>query len=98
MMRSNNCSIVACVFVAAVSFLQSRCLATVRDTHTVRVTEWIYEASYLDGRRCHDVHSQVSLNKIGGGLQKLLGRIHRQQANLISLLLFYQNKEIMLKR
>jgi hypothetical protein len=31
---SNNSSIVVCVFVAAVTFLSSRCLVTIRDTHT----------------------------------------------------------------
>jgi hypothetical protein len=30
---SNNSSIVACVFVAAVTFIPSRCLETIRDTH-----------------------------------------------------------------
>jgi hypothetical protein len=36
---SNNSSIVACVFVTMVKFLPSRCLATVRDTHTDTQTD-----------------------------------------------------------
>jgi hypothetical protein len=36
---SNNCSIVACVFVAALMFLQSRCLATTGETHTDTQTD-----------------------------------------------------------
>jgi predicted ABC-type transport system involved in lysophospholipase L1 biosynthesis ATPase subunit len=35
--------------------------------------------------------------KIGSGIQKLIGGIHRQQGDLISLLLFFQNKESGLK-
>jgi hypothetical protein len=36
--------------------------------------------------------------KNGSSLQKLIGRIHRQQGDLISLLLsFFQNKESRLK-
>jgi hypothetical protein len=31
--------------------------------------------------------------KISSDIQKLIGRIHRQQGDLISLLSFYQNKE-----
>jgi hypothetical protein len=35
--------------------------------------------------------------KIGSGIQKLIGVIHRQQGDFISLLLFFQNKESRLK-
>jgi hypothetical protein len=42
-----------------------------------------------------------SFIKIGSGIQKLIGGIHRhthrQQGDLISLLLFFQNKESRLK-
>jgi hypothetical protein len=33
------------------------------------------------------------LIKIGSGIQKLIGGIHRQQGYLISLILFFSNKE-----
>jgi hypothetical protein len=38
-----------------------------------------------------------SFIKIGSGIQKLLGGIHRQHGDLISLLLSFQNKESRLK-
>jgi hypothetical protein len=38
-----------------------------------------------------------SFIKIGSGIQKLIGRIHRKHGDLISLLLFLQNKESRLK-
>jgi hypothetical protein len=41
-----------------------------------------------------------SFIKIGSGIRKLIGvdmETHRQQGDLISLLLFFQNKEIRLK-
>jgi hypothetical protein len=38
-----------------------------------------------------------SFIKIGSGMQKLIRGIHRQQGVLISLNLFFQNKEIRLK-
>jgi hypothetical protein len=42
-----------------------------------------------------------SFINIGSGIQKLMGRIHiqthREQGDLISLLLFFQNKEMKLK-
>jgi hypothetical protein len=40
---SNNSSIVARIFVAAVKFLPSRCLATVGDTYINRLIGGIYE-------------------------------------------------------
>jgi hypothetical protein len=39
-----------------------------------------------------------SFIKIGCDIQKLIGGIHRQHGNLISLLLYFQNKESRLKR
>jgi hypothetical protein len=43
------------------------------------------------------VISLPSYIKIGSGIQKLIGRPHRQHGDLISLLLFFPNKESMLK-
>jgi hypothetical protein len=34
-----------------------------------------------------------SFMKIGSGIQKLTGGIHRQHGDIISLLIFFQNKE-----
>jgi hypothetical protein len=39
-----------------------------------------------------------SFIKIGSGIQKLIGGTHRQHGNLISPLLFFQNKESRIKR
>jgi hypothetical protein len=73
---SNNSSIAACVFITAVAFLPSCCLAMVR--------------GFLPS--CY-------LATIGGFLpSRCLATIRentqRQQRDLISLLLFFQNKEI----
>jgi hypothetical protein len=38
-----------------------------------------------------------SFIKIGSGVQKVIGGIHRQQGDLISLLLFFLNKESRLR-
>jgi hypothetical protein len=38
-----------------------------------------------------------SFVKIGSGVRNLMGGMHRQQGDLISLLLFFQNKESRLK-
>jgi hypothetical protein len=38
-----------------------------------------------------------SFMKIGSGIQKLIGRIHRQRGDHISLLSFLQNKETKLQ-
>jgi hypothetical protein len=38
-----------------------------------------------------------SFKKIGSGIQKLMGGIHRQHGDLISLLSFFQNNESGLK-
>jgi hypothetical protein len=38
-----------------------------------------------------------SFIKISSGIRKLIGEIHRQHGDLISILLFFQNKESMLK-
>jgi hypothetical protein len=57
---SNNSPIVACVFVAAVMFLLSRCLATIGGIHiqTHKLMRGIYEVSRWDGPRCHDIHTK----------------------------------------
>jgi hypothetical protein len=80
-------------FVTAGTCLPSRCLATIRGTYiqTQRVIGGIYEVRRWDGLRCHD--RQIKFHKIGSGIQKLIGEIHRQKGDLISLLLFFQNKE-----
>jgi hypothetical protein len=53
----------------------------------------IYEVHCWDGLRYHDIHT----TKIGSGIQKLIGEDYRQHGDLISLLLFSQNKESRLK-
>jgi hypothetical protein len=55
---SNNYSTVACVFVAAVKFLPSRCQATI-GIYTIyrqRLMWGIYEIRRWDGLRCHELH------------------------------------------
>jgi hypothetical protein len=50
----NNSSVAVCVFVAAVKFLPSFCLAT-RMGHT---RGGIYELLRWNGPRCHDIHTR----------------------------------------
>jgi hypothetical protein len=42
---------------AAVTFLPSRCLATIGGIH--RLMGGIYEVCHWDGLRCHDIHAKV---------------------------------------
>jgi hypothetical protein len=50
--------IFACVLVAAVMFLPSRCVATI-DTHTDTQTNGgTYEVRCSDGLRGHDIHTK----------------------------------------
>jgi hypothetical protein len=51
---SNNSSIVACLFVAAGTFLRSRCLETYTDT----LMGGVYEIHRSDVLRCHGVHTK----------------------------------------
>jgi hypothetical protein len=68
--ESNNSSIVACVFVAAVTFLPSRCLST----YTYRHTDW-WEAfmKYAVKKGLGNMIYIPSLMKIGSSIQKLMG-------------------------
>jgi hypothetical protein len=105
---SNNSYISACVFVDAVTFLSSRCLAMIGrflpssclatitvDTQAHRLLLMIYEV------RLEMVPGAIiyipSFMKIGSGIQKLIRGIHRQHGDLINLLLFFQIKENRLK-
>jgi hypothetical protein len=56
----------------------------------------INEVCRRDWRRCHDIYTP-SFIKNGSRIRKLTGAIHRQQGDLISLLLFFQNKASWLK-
>jgi hypothetical protein len=60
---SNNSSIFWSVFVAAITFLPSSCLANHRG-HTYRHKNWwgggeIYELGRWEGLRCHDVRTKL---------------------------------------
>jgi uncharacterized membrane protein YozB (DUF420 family) len=84
---SNNSSIVACVFVAAVTFLPSRCLA--------RKEGFMKYAVQICSRAMIYIYIS-SLIKIGSGVQKLIRgdlQAHRQQGDLISLFSLFQKKK-----
>jgi hypothetical protein len=53
--------------------------------------------NYAVGMDSGAVSYVPSFIKIDSDIQKLIGGIHRQQGDLISLLLFFQNKESRLK-
>jgi hypothetical protein len=92
---SNNFSIVACVFVTAVTSLPSRCLATIGGytyRHTDRWEGFSISAVEMGSGAVLYVPSFI---KIGWGIQKLIvgdtqTHTHRQQRDLISLLYFFK--------
>jgi hypothetical protein len=58
--KSNYLSIVACVFVAAGTCLQSHCLATIGWIHSLyRLIRVIYQLRHWYGLRCHDIHTNL---------------------------------------
>jgi hypothetical protein len=64
-----------------------------------RLMGGVYKVRRSDGPRCHDIHIKFhrelfSHSKVDSGGDT---RAHRQQGDLISLLLFFQNKESRLK-
>jgi hypothetical protein len=60
-----------CVFVATGMCIPSRCVATIRgDTQADKLMGRIYEVCYLDGLRCHDIHTKFRKEWLG--LQKLI--------------------------
>jgi hypothetical protein len=65
---SNNSFIVACVFIAKITFLRDRCLATVGGLHieTHRLMGGIYEVGRWDG-----IYIPVFI-KIGSAITKLV--------------------------
>jgi hypothetical protein len=81
---SNNPSIVACVLVAAVTYLENRYLATVRDAHT-----------QFDGRGSGAMTHIPSFIQIDTGIYKLIrGRysdtqMHMHYGDRVSLLYFF---------
>jgi hypothetical protein len=91
--RFQQFSIVACVFVAAVKFLLSRCLVTLRwYIYRYRLMGGIYEVCYWDGLICHNIHDKFRKDlfwhsKVDGDTQT-----HRQHGDLISII-FLHNKE-----
>jgi hypothetical protein len=86
---SNISSIVACVFVAAVTFLPSRCLATIGG-YTYGHTYWGEGFMKYAIDICSVAMMCIpSFIQIGSGIQKLIRGIHRQHGDLISLHLFF---------
>jgi hypothetical protein len=87
---SNNYSIVSCVFVAAVTFLQSRFLATIGGytyKHTDKWEGFMKCAVEMGSRAMIHIPSFIKIgSKVHGG--KGNTHIYRQHGDLISLLYF----------
>jgi hypothetical protein len=81
-------SIVACVFVTEVTFLPSRCLATIQG-YTYRHTDW-WEGFLLgrwDGLRCRDIRTKFHKDWFRRSkVNKGDTQTHRQHGDRISLL------------
>jgi hypothetical protein len=85
---SNSSSILQCVFVAAVTFLPSPCLATVRmHIQTHRLMGGIYEVCHLDGVRWQDIHTRFNNNWFRHS------KVDKVGYTVSLLLFFFQNKE-----
>jgi hypothetical protein len=82
---SNNSSIVACVFVATVMFLRSRCLEKVKGYSYRHIDRWEGFAKYAVEMGPGAMIYIPSFVKIGSGIRKMMGR-HRQHDDLIILL------------
>jgi hypothetical protein len=82
---SNNSSVVACVFVIAVTFLPSRCLATIM--------------GFLPSRCLVTIRWSLPSSCLAtiGGIHRHR-HTHTQKRDLMSLLYFFQNKESRLRR
>jgi hypothetical protein len=92
----NNSSIAACVFVA-MAILLSHCLA-MRGEYTYRHTNcWKGFMKYTVEMGSRAMIVIPSFVQTGSAIQKLMGGIQRQHGDRIRLLLFFQNKEHMLK-
>jgi hypothetical protein len=97
---SNYSFIVSCIFVAAVTILRSRCLATIRG-YTYRHTDW-WEGfmKYVIEMSSIVMIYILTFIKIGSGIQKLMqGRhINMQHDARVSIgVFFFQNKGSRLK-
>jgi hypothetical protein len=98
---SNNSCIVACVFVTAVTFLPSRCLATIggfllsRCLGTMRFLSSRCQATIREflPSRCLTTIRGTFTEPLPSNDREGYTHAHRQQRDLISLLLFFQNKE-----
>jgi hypothetical protein len=93
---SNNFSIVAPVFIAAVTFLPNRFLATIgRCTYRHTLMSTIYEERRSGGLRCHDMHTKLykdwfTHSKVERGNTQ----IHRQHGDHISILNFFKVRKV----
>jgi hypothetical protein len=62
----------SCIFIAAVAFLPSRCLAAIGEwTYILKLMGGIYEVCRWNGLRCHDTHTEF--HKGGSAIYKLIG-------------------------
>jgi hypothetical protein len=92
--RIENSPIFAFIFVAAVTFLPNRCLATI-DGFTCRHTDWwegfIKYAVQMDSDAMICMQNFI---KTSSGIQKFMGGDTQtpRQHDIISMLLFFQNK------
>jgi hypothetical protein len=89
---SNNSSIVVCLFVTVVTFLQSHCLATIGRFLPSCCLAKI--RGFLPSR-CLATIGEFLSSRCLATIRGI--HTHRQQLDLISLLLFFQNKESRLK-
>jgi hypothetical protein len=80
---SNNSSIVACVFVAAVPFLQSRCLATIGECTYRHTDRWEGFMQLAVQMGSDDMLYISSFIKTGSAIQILIGEIHTHTDNMM---------------
>jgi hypothetical protein len=97
---SNNYSIVACVFVAVVTFLPNRCIATIGvHINTRRLMGGIYGVRRSDWLSCHGIHAKFHKDWLRHSEIDTGGHTDTQTARWSPkpTLFFFQNKESTLK-
>jgi hypothetical protein len=94
---SNNSSIIACIFVAAVTFISSRFLAKI-GRYTYRHTDrWEGFMKYAAEMGSGAMIYIPNFVKIGSGIRKLIegvSQTHWQHGDRVTLLLFFKIRKI----
>jgi hypothetical protein len=82
------------IYTPGVQAILSSCLDIWEAVILVLLMDRICELHRWDGLRCHDIHTKFHTDWFSNPKVGWATHWHRQHCDLISLLLFFQNKEI----